>query len=216
MVVVYTYRNDGNDGLELRYSIRSMVKHFKAFTDLILVTMDPPSWFTGKVVEFEDFKDKPALSIMAKMIRAEVEDFLWCADDHFALVDFDESLPNYYNKHAKQVDTRIRKMQGNCPGDWLNYMVHAPMVINREKMLAACNWAAGREFPIKTLYVNFNKLPGEIAKDCKFRGHNSYENIKALIRKQKFFSTAESAMQPDMLKVLNELYPIPSPYEKSS
>lgn len=213
MVIVYTYRNDGNDGFELRYSIRSMCKYFTDLTDLILVTTTPPPWYSGKYVPFFDIPDKPGESIIIKMLGAGVEDFLWCADDHFALKTFDSNLPNYYNHHARYVDSKIKKMVTNCPNDWLNYICHTPMVINRTKLQAAFDWADGREFPVKTLYANFNKLPGTRLIDCKFRGNVSYQEIKDRIANRPFFSTHENAMQPDMMRVLNELYPLPSPYE---
>lgn len=192
-----------------------MVKHFTAFTDLVLVCNPAhlPSWYTGGTVACSDVAGKPAKSITIKMLAAEVDNFLWCADDHYALKPFGEDLPNYYNKHARQVDAKIKKMITGCPNDWLNYICHAPMIISREKMLEACNWAAGREFPIKTLYANYNKLPGTLLTDLKFRGVNSYENIKAQLNNRPFFSTHENAMLPDMLRVLDELYPVPSPYE---
>ena len=212
MVVLYTYRDDGKDGLELRYSIRSMVKHFTAFTDLLIVGQ-VPSWYTGKYVPFTDIEGRPATSIMRKMLGGGVENFLWVADDHFALKPFGEDLPNYYNKHARQVDTRIKKMIGNCPNDWLNYICHAPMIINRAKLQAAFDWADGREFPIKTLYANFNSLPGTLLTDCKFRGYVPYIEIKDRIQKRPFFSTHENAMLPEMLKVMNELYPEKSIFE---
>lgn len=185
--------------------------------DIILVTEKPPTWFTGKYVPLTDIPGKPAASILRKMIGAGVEDFVWSADDHYALFPFyGDTLPNYYNKHARQVDAKIKKMIGNCPGDWLNFICHAPMRMNRTKLIAAVDWAADREFPVKTLYANFNKLPGTLLTDLKFRGSVPYENIKVQLRKRPFFSTHENAMQGDLLRVMNELYPLPSLYERGS
>lgn len=216
MVVVYAYRDDGADGLELKYSIRSITKYFTDFTDLILVTNpgQVPSWYAGKVIEYSDIEGKPAASIVAKILAgSSMLPVLWCADDHFALKPFDKNLPNYYNYHARQVDARIKKMIGNCPSDWLNYICHTPMVMDPVKLHAAITWAAGREFPIKTLYANFNKLPGTVLQDCKFRGIVPYHEIKARILKRPFFSTHENAMLPDMIKVMDELYPEKSIFE---
>lgn len=191
-----------------------MQKHFKSMTDVVLMTTTPPDWYIGKYIPFTDVPDKPATSILRKMLGAGVEDFLWCADDHFAVRDFDIDLPNYYNKHRHRVGVSLRGMLSNCLPDWLNYVVHAPMIINRTKLQQAVEWAGDREYPIKTLYANYNKLPGVPMTDCKFRDRNSYTHIKAMIKRQPFFSTHENAILPDMFRVLNELYPLPSLYEK--
>lgn len=213
MVALYTYRLDQHKGLELRYSIRSMVKYFTALTDILLVG-DKPDWYKGDHIPCEDIKDKPGLSIAKKIIASGInDDFLWCADDHFALKPFGADLPNYYTKPGKQVDASIRKMLSRCPQNWLNYIVHCPMIINGAKFREAMVETNGKEYPIKTFYANWFSLQGTYLDDLKFRGIDKYSDIKKRIEGRPFFATSESAMGVDMIKVMEELYPEASNHE---
>lgn len=215
MTALYTYRRDSRYGLELKYSIRSMVKYFTPLTNVI-ISGDKPDWYTGDHTPCVDQPGKPGLNIANKILTACPDsDFLWCADDHFALHPFDENLPNYFNYTCQQArmiygDPKLKRMLTQCPKGWLCYMVHCPMVMNGIKFKECFK---GTEYPIKTMYANYHGLKGVRGKDIKINKPTSYLGIKHIIKDQPFFSTSEAAMNDNMVKVMEELYPEPSQYE---
>ena len=209
MKVVIPYRFDKDLGNELRYAIRSIVKHFKDFTGLVLVG-DKPKWYTGYHIPARDISERKEYSIYRKLMKVQ-ETVLYTNDDYFALQDFNHTLPNYYNfkcSEIKPIDKIYKDLYASCPGDWLNFDVHCPMVIDTTTFV----WAIDR--PIKTYYGNTHHLQGTRYADCKLRGELSYGEIMQRIKHRPFFSTHDNSTTAGMAKVLNELYPEPSVYEK--
>jgi len=216
MNIVYTFRRNGiAASTELLYSIRSMVKHFTALEKIIVVG-DRPEFYEGELIIERDVPGKPAFSIWKKLKAAKQDKpFLWAADDHFLLKDFDENFPNYYHRTNKEAKVwqkgKIGPMLQKLPDEWLNYIVHCPMVFDPEKMGEMTEQA-----PIKTFYANTNNLPGTEMKDFKFYKPHTYEQIKSMINGKPFFSTSPYCLNRDMMKILQELYPDRSPYEKAN
>jgi len=212
MICLYTYRKDPHNGTELRYSIRSMVKHFRDFTDALIVG-HKPDWYTGPHLPYAEIKGKPGLNILGKINAAGMkEPFLWCADDHFALKPFDKTLPHYFYKdirHAyrKQKDLVMKRLLLNCPQSWLSFIVHAPVVMTPAGVERCVSF--GKEAPIRTLYCNMDEYhPRERLEDYKITTWPAGSKLPD----RPFFSTHERVI-PALLPLLESLYPDPSPYE---
>lgn len=191
-----------------------MVKHFKVLEEVVLVG-DKPSWYKGKHVKAANALPHPASNIVNKMrigLQGR-EAALWCADDHFALQDFNASLPYYYSgtiAAQKVADPMIRRLNRQMPGYWLNGIVHCPMVVEA----AQFNLIFPNNDPklIRTEYINAHWHRHTVdVPDLKFRGVSF--NIMEKLKGRPFFSTCDNAMTGDMLSVLETLYPIPSLYE---
>lgn len=218
MIVVIPYTDCKHNGTELLYAIRSMVKHFRAMTGLILVG-DLPRWYKGDYLPYRDVPLRREYSMYLKAMagaNAADEKFLYTTDDHFALSDFDKTLPNYYNttcadKALNSTSGRFKKLYANCPREWLNYDVHVPIVMSK------FNWSSHRletDTPIKSTYANMAEVTGTQARDCKFFNNHTYDQIKAIIATKQFFSTSPFSQNKDMIRVFDELYPEKSKYEK--
>src|SRR5574339_1299453 len=95
MTALIPYKHDPHNGLELRYAIRSLVKHFKPLTDITVIG-DLPGWYLGKHIFHPDTPKRKEYSIYSKLMQVQ-DRVLYTNDDFFALKDFDESLPNYYS-----------------------------------------------------------------------------------------------------------------------
>lgn len=216
MDIVYTYRKGGQDGIELKYSIRSMVKHTPCS---ILLVGDRPKWYKGPYIAIANDLPHAAANIIKKLragIHALSGDALWCADDHYALQDFDETLPAYYSGtigNTRFTDSSIRSITRTLPAHWLNGIIHAPLMIYRKHF----NAVFPDDLPrlIRTEYINrVMGLDLRPISDLKFREAAPIEYLRQRIQGRPFFSTADSAMTIGMVQLLQELYPIPSPYER--
>lgn len=211
MIVCIPYKNDGNNGLELKYSIRSMVKHFRDMTGVLLIG-EKPDWYIGEHIPATDQVGKKEWNIVSKVLLCPHENFLFSFDDVFALKDFDSTLPLYYsgtlkeNKAFGQYVARNANVLSMYP-DGLFYDVHTPHVINRE-LYHKCqplDWNE-RQYLCKSIYGNF--VGGGVQyEDYKIR---SITDINIDTSKQ-FFSTSNYLAERI---VFEELYPEPSQYEK--
>jgi hypothetical protein len=218
MKVIIPYRQDNQTGEELRFAIRSLVKYFTDFTELILVG-DLPKWYKGEHIPYRDLIGRVDFNMYLKLMAgAKGETVLYTQDDVFALKPFDKNIPNYYNgtcgERALTVASgRHKKQYKNCPPEWLNFDVHTPMIIDTSKF----TWQGKfmhTDRPVKSNYGGQNNLIGEPLADLKFGNSHDFEQIKSLIDGKPFFSTSPFCMNASMIKVLQELFPIKSEYEK--
>lgn len=211
MMVVIPYTRDIHNGWELQHAIRSMVKHFKDMTGVLLIG-DRPGWFTGEHIPARDYNGYPArkeFSIVQKILKCPYDDFLLTQDDVYANQDFDATIPNYHNgllsaaRVHGRYQRRVRAVMELYPNGMF-YDIHCPMVVNRDKYHEAnaqADWAA-KEYLQKSLYGNFVG-GGELLPDCKVRDGN--ESITA-----PFFSTDDLTAK---FVNLEEMYPEKSEYE---
>ena len=220
MIVLIPYTPDYANGQELMFAIRSMDKYFTSMTGLVLVGYKP-SWYTGDHIFTPDEIGRKEYSMYLKaMLGAKTfkaQEFLYTTDDHFALKKFDENLPNYYNSTCGEMARththgRYRTQYKNCEPGWYNFDIHVPII------MSPFNWPSHmRETDpsIKSWYGNqYSKREPIEIEDCKFGNPHSYEQIKKIIKGKPFFSTSPFCMNSDMIKVLNELYPNKSKFEK--
>lgn len=220
MKLVIPYRLPADGGIELRYAIRSMVKHFKPLSGVLLIG-DKPEWYTGDHIPYADLKGEKERSMQLKVLQAPDEIFLYSNDDYFAAKDFNGYLPYYYDTDCRDMAARhpidsYRKLYNNCLPDWLNFDIHAPMVMHRNTFIASYN-KMDAQTPIKTTYGNFNggaEVRGRYLCDCKIKGEHSYEEIVYATKDRPFFSTHDSAINTDMIAFLKINYPDVSPFEK--
>lgn len=212
MIAVIPYRLPKHGSDELRFAIRSLVKHFRPLEDIIIVG-HPPLWYTGKYIPMTDVPGRKEFSIYRKLMACGISaQVLYTNDDYYALEDFDETLPAYYwgtCGSKRPADRVYRRLYGNCPGEWLNFDIHTPMVIDTSRFT---DWPIDR--PIKTAYAYAAGLIGVALPDCKIRGNPEVEDIMEMIQDRPFFSTSDNAGRPGVSAVLNALYPEKSPYER--
>jgi len=197
------------DGLELRYAIRSMAKHFAALTGVLIIG-DRPEWYTGDHIPRADFEGEKEKSMQIKVLAAKDPVFLYSNDDFFAAEDFSIDLPNYYDQPCEQLAIRhhrgdYRRMYGNCAPGWLNFDVHCPMIMRRDRFIETFE-AMDEQTPIKTTYANGLPNPQYLC-DCKIRGDHAYHELEYATRDRPFFSTHESAINADLINFLQIKYP---------
>lgn len=218
MRLIIPYRKTHNDGIELRYAIRSIQKYFEPL-DGVLIIGDSEEWYTGDHIPLADLKGEKEKSMQLKVAAAPDEIFLYSNDDYFALQPFDKFLPNYYDTTCIDMAERhsinsYRSMYAACPATWLNFDIHTPMIMVRDRFHRSLK-EMDAQTPIKTTYGNLNpKLESQYLCDLKIRGHHSQSEILQKIKDRPFFSTHDSAVDDNLIAVLNHLYPDASRYEK--
>lgn len=218
MRVVTPYRQTADDGTELCYAIRSMVKHFKPLSG-VLVIGDRPTWYTGDHIPCADLKGEKERSMQLKVLQAPDGVFIYTNDDYFSNSDFSFDIPHYFDTTCRDMAEKhpidsYRKMYNNCLPHWLNYDIHTPMLVHKKEFKEAYE-KMDAQTPIKTTYGNSIGVYGiEYLADCKIKGEHSYEEIIYATKDRPFFSTHDSAINADMLAFLENLYPNASPYEK--
>lgn len=219
MRVIIPYRLPADGGIELRYSIRSMVKHFKPLSGVLLIG-DKPEWYTGDHIAFADIPGEKERSMQLKVLQAPDEVFLYSNDDFFCNASFDYFLPQYYDTDCRDMAARhpissYSKMYNNCPPSWKNFDIHAPMFMNKTVFKLSYN-AMDAQTPIKTTYGNYLKRhDNDYLADCKIKGEHSLDEIEYLTKDRPFFSTHNNAMNADMITFLESQYPDASPYERN-
>lgn len=223
MRLVIPYKLSENSE-ELRFAIRSMVKHFIPLSGVLLIG-DKPEWYCGDHIPMADtlYLDQPERiwkerSMQLKILATPDEAFLYSNDDFFANQDF-KTIPYYYDVECWQMarDHSIgsyRAMYEQCQPHWKNFDVHTPMIMFSDKFRQAFNemLIVDCQWPIKTTYAH--RFGGTPYSDMKIRGPHTIDELEWLVKDKSFFSTHNSAINDDLMILFNSLYPNKSPYER--
>lgn len=236
MDVVYSFRYDSKAyNKQLKYSLRSVEKHLKGVRRVFVIGFPPQ--MPGVIhVEHTDLFSA-AKNILSKIMRAVdhvgvSEDFLYMADDHYLLQDVNiQDYPYYVNGTLTEL-LRTQKMgygqiikntiKALAPmNSQQNYNVHCPIIFNKAKLIElskAYDFKAPLGFLTKSLYMNhfasqFKPEQIKSMKDCKLRTNFEVFEILKRIEGRDCFSTGHEWECPNIVKVLEKLYPEKSKYE---
>jgi hypothetical protein len=225
--LVYTCRSGDNE--ELRYSIRSAVKNFKH--DNIWVVGYKPDWFVGNFVSVPDIGQKfdNIVNCIKEISQIEQisDDFILMNDDFFFLQPMDyletyhggsllKKTNEYLSMGARKYGTLLNRTHRSLLRlgikDPLDYDIHVPMPMNKEKLRLSLNKAY---FP-RSAYGNVNNVGGKLITDVKTYGRRSsmasrsYNFSKG---NMPFISTEDSSFQDVYETILRDMFPTPTKYE---
>lgn len=221
---------------ELKYCFRSIEKHLTGYGDIFLIG-HKPSWVQNVIhipATDEDQTFWKERNIYNKIFIAcnderVSEDFLFMNDDHFLLKDYVAGgFPYYcygavadYINHPTQYGNTVAHTLSIVPEYWPYFDVHCPIVYNKTvfKSLQEYDWSKKYGYCIKSLYmlakdkagVNFQAIEHP---DLKINEVLGSQQIKRRIDGAHWFSMANRAREGGMGKVLDELYPNKSKYER--
>jgi|ERR1041384_1524423 hypothetical protein len=221
---------------ELRYSLRSLanIPH-----DNVWVVGGCPSWLQN-VQHIPTGRAEHKWASSTTNMKAAIEcsdisdDFIYFNDDFYCLRPLTEIpilhlglVADVVKKHWQPGNTylhgalttkRLLESLGKKPV--LSYDVHAPMIINKEKMqeaLQVANWSPGTTgFPCfhkRTFYGNYWELGGEQIVDVKVT-----QKVKRPEREVLWngdFLSSGPACWDGVRRRLHSLFPDPSQYEKT-
>lgn len=228
------------DNTELRYCLRSIVKHLSGYGDIFLIG-DKPDWVQNVIhipaTDGDMTYDKERNIFNKLMIACRdervSEEFLMVHDDHYLLKDFVAGEFPYYSDgpFAEQMSISDYKHTIANTADFFkyghiynaqHYDVHCPIIFNKDcaQWLHAINWEKKYGYCIKSCYCTIPEVAQSIiykreaCTDLKIRDPFPASKIMELIAGRHWFSMGDKARAGDMLEVLQSLYPTKSPYEK--
>lgn len=225
-----------NEGLELKYALRSVEKHLFGVGNIFIIG-DKPDWLQEAIhIPFKDgnMMAGKERNIYQKVLTAAMDPrvnnyFLYMNDDHFLLRDFEASQfpPYWHNTLSGSLETNkspYRQTLENTiaalpmGGMECNFDGHCPMVFNRERFVRTferVDWSIPYGYCMKTMYCVLNGIVGEHMPDLKVSGAPPKGWMQEILMdKGNYFSISDKSLNKVMRDALEELYPLTSKYEK--
>ena len=180
--VVYILKKDVQPD-ELRFSLRSVERNFP-FNRVFFFCGRPEGINPDVYVPFEQIgatKWEKATSTYRKICESDVSEDFWLFNDDFFIMERIDDLPYMYKGTLKERIDDLRDRRGNssyCMNlegcrlereslgfDSLDYALHIPMLINKQKSIETLNTFKSPMF--RSLYGNYAKVGGIKADDVK-------------------------------------------------
>lgn len=229
MDFVYICRDGENE--ELRYSIRSVLNSFPEA--IIWLVGGKPDWYSGGYIRVEQNQNKysNALKNLEVLCNSEQipNNFILMNDDFYIIKQI-KTIDQFYNGTLSDKIDRFTKITGSSMyikklittnkklielgiKSPLDYELHIPMPMEKDKLLKIikdypeCLW--------RSMYGNIANVGGSQMEDVKV-----YINRRHLARSNEitensiFLSTEDTALKTMLDKILRNLVPNPSIYEK--
>ncbi len=206
--------------LELKYCLRGIEKYINN-PEIILIG-DLPKCIQNVTHIF--YKDRPELkwkerNIYEKLLLVK-DDFLFFNDDHFLLQPF--NFEYHYSgtieekriEYSKNPFAKTLQNTLDVFGNIKNYYRHQPILImNHILKQINLDWNKEWGYCVKSIYCYLAGIEGKEYPDLKIRMPTTEKKILELIKGRQYFSTENGAMNRDMVRVLEGLYPVKSIYE---
>jgi hypothetical protein len=161
-VLIYSYKDDGNDGHDLKMSLRSIERHLHLPIDEVVIVGDCPSWFTrGTYYLRKQYAALPGyVNVMRNVAFAgsmfEAEDDAIYLDDDYLLLDHVESVPLVYKSLLTE---HLREVRRSKPvGHWYRDAFEETARIFQHRP-EANSWELHRPMPIKPWSVYETLIP---------------------------------------------------------
>lgn len=217
---------------ELRYSLRSIVKHLKGYSKIWIVGNVPK--FPIKNLNYIHFLENgryPAVNVKNKILTACINEkvsdqFVFFNDDHFLLKDFDvNSFPYFYcgdltdvrnaTNYIHTVENTISVLKSaGCATK--NFDTHTPIVYDKKAfwdVMHRYNWTIPHGLCIKSLYCNTLGIRGTYAEDGKIYRSKNEEQLRSWLSKHDIFSIGDECLNYFLKNRFPIMYPTKSKYE---
>lgn len=207
------------DGLELRYALRSL-HLYMPHGPVYLIGEHFPSWIKNvQYVKCSEESIKSSKNILYKvwagLVAAGPTAIQWQDDIYmtrtspllyWAQGTLEQAEKRYHGGYKTLITNTAKKTTDTFP----YYDVHTPIIYERQtfKKLFEYDWS--RQYLVKTLYCHHAAVSPEPYQDIKI-GQPGDTIAKA--KDSLFFSTGPQGLNPEVISLLDSLYPNPSPYE---
>ena len=230
--IVY-FCKEAENNEELVYSIRSVVENFPHRKIWVYGGCPANMQFENhvKVSQLGNSKWERVTRMLRRAASNKdiTEDFWLFNDDFFVMKKPNKLVPYYdgdlykrivhvedrHNNRVSAYSAALRKMVKELEKrnlSTLNYAVHIPMLVNREKVLEVLNEFS--DCPMfRALYGNYCGIGGDCKGDVKVYS----ETVEPVDKDSVFLSTDDKAWRRDTIGVtshIKQTFPNKSPYEK--
>ena len=225
--VVYILKKDAPAD-ELRYSIRSVVKNLP-YRKIWFYCGKPdgiePDEYVKHIQTGPTKWERAKSSVIEICKNDDITEKFWLFnDDFFILQPIRSEEPHHrglLRDHIREVESRhgnsatlytreLRRCYGllrDAGYSSLSYAIHAPMLVERAKMLEAL-----KAFPtcpmFRSIYGNYAKIGGRMQKDYKLLNTTDKPDRDAPV-----LSTSNKTFSGDVTRFIMETFPEPSKYE---
>lgn len=154
MDIVYPYRDDENDGRELRYSLRTVAKNLPHRN--VVIIGQAPTRLNTKEVKFIPYEDDATLKyenvrwkIFSIFHNKDIsKDFIWMNDDMLIIKPVKRIPPYAYwtlQFHADRIENRcghssywriLKKTDELLHNEWFSYECHTPFIFNKDNLIS--------------------------------------------------------------------------------
>jgi len=186
--IVYILKND-IDTDEILYSVRSVVKNFP-YDRIWFYGGKPKGLEPDRHVEYKQIGaskwDRSTDTVRQICSNDEITKDFWLFNDDFFIVEKIDDLPpmilgtlgrrvqkiydkhNMNTKYSRQLQDTLGVLKRN-KYDRLDYAVHCPILINRDKGLQTIKKFSGHPM-FRSLYGNHHAIGGQVTEDFKVFG----------------------------------------------
>jgi hypothetical protein len=228
MDFVYICRDGDNE--ELRYSIRSVINSFPEAR--VWVVGGKPKWYVGNYIEVDQSSLKyiNAINNLNSLCDSKEisDDFILMNDDFFILKQIDKIEYLHGGLLSNKIDRFKQLSRGSAYikklvetektleqcgiQDPLDYELHVPMVMNKEKLKAIIE--ANQNCLWRSLYGNIFKVAGKETVDVKIYHSNANKSISYKITNDSIYvSTDDITFNELWSTTLKRSFPHKSIYE---
>ena len=228
----FIYICRGDDNLELRYSIRSVLHYFP--TSEIWVVGGIPNWYSGNNISIEQNsgKWKNAVENLKALVNSSdtPEDFVLMNDDFF-IINKTNSIPYYHegplsdkielykdlrmdSNYIGKLGSTYAKLQKMGFKNPLSYETHTPMQMNKNKLKEILRYCPPNFW--RSLYGNIYEVGGTEIKDVKIYYRDRFAKISHnyLESNLPFISTDDESFLTIEKNLLKEKFKNKTKYEK--
>lgn len=223
------------DNNEIRFALRSIEKHVKGFRNVYVVG-ECPSFLQGVIhVPFPDMSNAASVNTSQKLLRIcqEVDlsnEFLFFNDDFFLLQDFEAATFPYYHR-GDLLDYINQPRNGFYPVAMkntvsalrrrkyatLHFGVHCPIRFKKKilpRVIEMFDWQIQYGLLTRCLYGNACQVDAHYRPDISINTNMTKAQIYWKITGHPFFTINDYGLNGDLKRVLAELYPNKSRFEK--
>lgn len=230
MDFVYICKDGTNE--ELRYSIRSVVESFP--NSNIWVVGGKPDWYIGNYIRVNQTqtKYKNAAENLKKICSSkEISDsFILMNDDFYIIKKIDNietfhggyllNKINLYQKingnsnYTRKLAATYKKIIGLGIEDPLDYELHVPMVMEKEKLKEVLKYED--QFLWRSMYGNTFNIKGKEMQDVKVytKGPLVFKSYNLNIDSHTYLSSADSSFDIIYNKILKVNFKQKTKFEK--
>jgi hypothetical protein len=221
---VYVFKESGDDGFSLRYSLRSLIN---SDCRRVYLIGDCPNWLKNVVhVPHVSIVGHKLADVICKLRlfcerKESPKEFTFSNDDFFILEKvahienfhkgFFEVKRNYYRKAYSNT---LEALQVNGIENPLDAEVHCPIVFNRNELQDVLRATDGELILFRSLYFNLfsrKRSPRFIGQDFKVRNGQGLQEAF----QRPFLSVDDATADlPEFRTLIQEKFPTPSVYEK--